>query len=330
VAAPQAWEDRAATLRQFRQIAEFRNAPCDWLTNYAPPTSLYFKGMIGVAPDDMRGTETARKAVVQANAGFGYGALAAGADILIAEALVELDAELHLVLPIFSSAFRGQSVAPYGEAWLPRFDRLLERAASVTIVAAGDRLTGAAIAYAAQVAKGAAIENAGRLEGRAAGLELNDQPSPGFVPSSDIFVSLARSAPRPAVKLETGITVVTLVSDDIGDDSKSWLPIADGFYAHKATSVAAASAMLAHLRQVAPGARSSVSISAQENSADKIDTQTANALRMAQCAAAGTSIADSSSVRAILAVYPKLRMEPLGELPGAGGATEIYAIEPMG
>ena len=329
IAAPQAWEDRAATLRQFRQIAEFRNQDSGWLSNYAPPASLYFKGMIGVAADDMRGGEMAHEAVTNANAGFGYGALAAGADILIAEALIDVGAELHLILPVFSSAFRAQSVAPYGKAWLPRFDRLFEQAASVTVAATGDRLTEAAIGFAAQVAKGAAMENAGRLEGRTIGLELNDQPSPVFERASDLFVSLARSAPHPAAALNKGVTLVTLVSDDVGDDRDSWMPVADGFYAHNAKSVDAVNALLIQLKKIAPGARSSVSISAVENRADAADAHMAKALRLAQCAAAGTSIADVSSARAILSACPKLRIEPLGELPGTGGATEIYAIEPM-
>lgn len=329
VAAPQAWEDRAATLRQFRQIAEFRNEDSGWLSSYAPPASLYFKGMIGVAPDDIHGAKMAREAVATANAGFGYGALAAGADILIAEALLDAGAQLHVILPVLSSAFRRQSVAPYGEAWLPRFDRLFEQAASVTVVAAGDRLTGAAIAFAAQVAKGAAMENACRLEGRAAGLELNDQPSARFEPASDIFAPLERSALHPAMTLEKGVTAVTLVSDDVGDDSENWAPIADGFFARSAASVAAVNALLTRLKQIAPLARSSVGVSAAENSTGAADAHTANVLRMAQCAPAGTSIADISSARAILAACPRLRTEPLGELPGAAGATEIYAIEPM-
>ena len=58
--APAAYEDRAVTLRQFRQIAEFRGSSCNWLVNYAPPASLYFKGMIGIAPDDHHAADLAR------------------------------------------------------------------------------------------------------------------------------------------------------------------------------------------------------------------------------------------------------------------------------
>ncbi len=327
LAAPLAWEDRAATLRQFRQILEFRGERSDWLSNYAPPASLYFSGMIGIAPDDMRAAELAREAVRNANAGFGYGALAAGADILVAEALIDNGAELHVVLPTLLSEFRTQSAAPYGEAWLPRFDRLLDQAASVTVAAAVEVLTEAAIVFAAQVAKGAAIENAARLEGRARGLELNESPSPAYEPTSDIFVSVERSGPRPPTTLAKGDLLVTLVIDNVGAEQDGWKHVADGFYAFSTRSLASAYALLHGLRQNAPDARSALGITIGQ-AADDVDAHLVNVLRMAQCATVGTSIADAASARAMLSLFPKLRSEPLGELPDATGAMEIYAIVP--
>jgi hypothetical protein len=60
--------------------------------------------------------------------GWGYGALACGADLVIAEALLEAGAELHAVLPFRSPDFIASSVAAGGKDWLTRFDRCLERA----------------------------------------------------------------------------------------------------------------------------------------------------------------------------------------------------------
>lgn len=326
-AAPAAFEDRAVTLRQFRQIAEFRGSSCDWLANYAPPASLYFRGMIGIAPDDHHAADLAREAVNKSKAGFGYGALAAGADILIAEALIENGAALHLILPVMSSAFRAQSVAPYGAAWLPRFDSLLEQAASVAVVSAGERLTGAAIAFAAQVANGAAVENAGRLESVAIGLELNDGSAPDFALAADIFVPVQRSAAMPPSRLAEGEMLVTLVSDQVGSDGESWTPISDGFYTRNVKSIESVNAMLIELKRLAPDARSAVRVSAVNMDDEVADAHLAKLLRMAQCATAGMTIADAYSARAILSVSPALRTEPLGELPDAGGAMAVYAIE---
>lgn len=328
LAAPTAWEDRAATLRQFRQITGFRSEASQWLAAYAPPASLYFTGMIGVAANDENAADHAHRAVANANAGFGYGALAAGADILIAEALVARGAELHLVLPVLASAFRAQSVAPYGEAWLPRFDHLFEQAASVAVVAAGETLTGSAITLAVQVAKGAAIENARRLEGIATGLELNDRPSPSFDAGCDIFVQLDRSAPHISAQLDAGQIYFTVASDHVGSDPEVWAPIADGFHITSANSAEAVHATLLQREAVAHGARCAVEITAGNNHADLTSTQIAQLLRLAQCAVPGTIVASARTARAMLSRFPAMRIEPLGELPDAGGATEIYAIEP--
>jgi hypothetical protein len=327
VAAPSAWEDRAATLRQLRQIATFRNESCDWLGHYAPPSSLYFKGMIGVASDDLRAAEQAREAVDNAKAGFGYGALAAGADILIAEALVARGSELHVVLPVMSSAFRAQSVAAFGDAWLPRFDRLFEQAASVTIVAAGETLTEAAITLAAQVAKGAAIVNARRLEGVATGLELNDSPSSAFDAGREAFVSLERSAEVSSAELPVGQMHFTLVSDQVGDP-QNWAPIADGFYIRSASSANAINALLSELESDTPDACRAVDIFANDANADLASTQKARLLRLAQCGPGGTTVASASTALAMLSQFPAISIEPLGELPDAGGAIEIYAVQP--
>lgn len=66
------------------------------------------------------------------NIGFGYGALAAGSDIIIAECLLESGAELHVVLPFEKEDFIAQSVLSAGEEWLPRFNNSLSGAESVT------------------------------------------------------------------------------------------------------------------------------------------------------------------------------------------------------
>ncbi|HEX8644604.1 MAG TPA: adenylate/guanylate cyclase domain-containing protein [Allosphingosinicella sp.] len=64
--------------------------------------------------------------------GFAYGALACGADILVAEALLDRGAELHVVLPFDEQDFVAHSVVPGGEAWLPRYRTCMAAATSVT------------------------------------------------------------------------------------------------------------------------------------------------------------------------------------------------------
>ncbi len=327
-AAPAAWEDRAATLRQFREIAEFRGEACAWLARYAPPASLYFKGIIGISADDIHAAKIARDATASANAGFGYGALAAGSDILIAEALIEQGAELHIVLPLIPSAFRAQSVAPFGEAWLPRYDRIFELATSVTIVAADEALTDAAVQFAAQVAKGAALENAARLEGNASGLELNDTASPHFVTATDNLVRLERSATLPGEALDDGKLLISLVVDHPDLDTHLWGAVAGGFYMRSVNSFVAAETLLASVRQTKPDARCAVAAIAGAITTSGADSHVAKVARMAQCAAAGTTVTDRASALAMRSMFSTMRSEPLGELPDTTGAIDIYAIIP--
>lgn len=66
------------------------------------------------------------------NVGFGFGSLACGADILVAEALLARKAELHVVLPFEIAEFREHSVACGGSGWVERFDSCLAKASSLT------------------------------------------------------------------------------------------------------------------------------------------------------------------------------------------------------
>lgn len=166
--APKAWEDHASTLRQFALILQARGKDPAWLDPLRPPRSLHFGGHMSFDArvgsrahlDDRIG-----EVIEEEKVAFGYGALAAGADIIIAEALVERGAELHAVLPGGHAAFAAVSIDPFGKGWRRRFDELLERAATIRSVrplgVAPDR---AMVELADEIAMGAAAMNARRLE----------------------------------------------------------------------------------------------------------------------------------------------------------------------
>jgi hypothetical protein len=61
-----------------------------------------------------------------------YGPLACGADILIAEAILELGGELHVVLPFAEEDFLRTSVRVGGPEWEARYIAARDRAASIT------------------------------------------------------------------------------------------------------------------------------------------------------------------------------------------------------
>ncbi|TFI58336.1 hypothetical protein E2493_10130 [Sphingomonas parva] len=160
--------------------------------------------------------ETIAAALAEENVGFGFGALAAGADILVAEALLARVGTLHLILPGGAEAFAARSVDPFGAEWRKRFEAVLAQAETVRpirpIGEAPDALT---IALADEVAMGAALINARRLESEAVQLLVVD---PEAVQTKDVSATgraLARwaeagwrqrliPAPREAVRPALG------------------------------------------------------------------------------------------------------------------------------
>lgn len=176
--APRAWEDHASTLRQFALILGTQSRDASWLDTHRPPRSLHFGGHMSFDPEVVRREHLDEKIagiLEEEKIGFGFGALAAGADIIIAEALLERGAEVHAVLPGGVDAFAAVSVDPFGKAWRRRFDSVLARAENVRPVrplgAAPDAAT---IGIADEVAMGAALINARRLQSSAVQLLVLD------------------------------------------------------------------------------------------------------------------------------------------------------------
>ncbi|HEX8572483.1 MAG TPA: tetratricopeptide repeat-containing protein [Allosphingosinicella sp.] len=176
--APQAWEDHASTLRQFTLILSAQGRDAAWLDAHRPPRSLHFGGHMSFDSRVVRREHLDEKIAAvleEEDVGFGYGALAAGADIIIAEALLQRGAEVHAILPGGVEAFAAISVDPFGKAWRKRFDAVLDKAETVRPV----RPLGAApdstmIGLADEIAMGAALMNGRRLESSAAQLLVLD------------------------------------------------------------------------------------------------------------------------------------------------------------
>lgn len=143
-----------------------------WLSAFRPPVCAHFTGHIlnasgegalnGELGSDLR--RQADRVVREQRIGFGYGGLAAGADIVFAEALLAAQAELHVVLPVSLESFIAVSVAPFGGDWIARFDRCFTHATSVRYASrdpyVGD---GQVFAYASQIAMGCAVLRAQTL-----------------------------------------------------------------------------------------------------------------------------------------------------------------------
>ena len=165
---------RATTRRQLRLVCTARGIADDVLAPLAAPAVIHYTGhMISAqgrdgcfpARQEMQVAAGIRAVLGERNVGFGYGALASGADILFAEALLERGAELHVVLPFARDEFVEISVDPAGPGWRERFDACLARATSVTF-ATDDRYLGHdwIFAYGSFVAMGLAVLRARFLD----------------------------------------------------------------------------------------------------------------------------------------------------------------------
>lgn len=73
-----------------------------------------------------------RKVLKDTGAMIAYGPLACGADILIAEAIIDIGGELHVVLPFAEEDFLRTSVRVGGEEWEDRYTACRDKAASIT------------------------------------------------------------------------------------------------------------------------------------------------------------------------------------------------------
>jgi len=90
--------------------------------------------------------------------GFGYGSLAAGADIVFAEELLSRGAELNVAMPFDIEEFKRVSVAPGGKRWLGRFEECVRAAKTVTYATTDEYLGDDSLfGYATKIAMGLAI-----------------------------------------------------------------------------------------------------------------------------------------------------------------------------
>jgi hypothetical protein len=161
------YSDLATSVRQVRRVLAAQGLPDSALGDFAPPAVAHYTGhMLAMDGQDHRirpGDEPALAAAIERaiddnGIGSAYGSLAAGADLLFAEALLRRGAGLNVVLPFAVEDFIEASVRPFGADWEPRFHACLARANTVRIATEGSH-TGddALMAYASHLAMGLAV-----------------------------------------------------------------------------------------------------------------------------------------------------------------------------
>jgi histidine ammonia-lyase len=131
----------ATTGRQLERIVAAKKLDSGVLAAFKVPTVVHYLGPMIASPLGHNGGFRAAATVADDIAavvggmriGAAYGSLAAGADILFAEALLEQGVALNIVLPCAAEGFIEQAVRPAGEGWVARFHSCLAAAKTMRL-----------------------------------------------------------------------------------------------------------------------------------------------------------------------------------------------------
>ncbi|MDH3247445.1 MAG: cyclic nucleotide-binding domain-containing protein [Acidimicrobiia bacterium] len=210
---------RATTLKQLKLVCDLKGVDRAVLAPIRNPAVVHFcghrilsAGEHGRFPADEEPRVRAKldETFEALDAGTGFGSLAAGADILAAEALLERGAELHVVLPFDRDEFVRTSVVSAGGDWVERFERCLASATSVEIVSSGEYLDDPVMFdFCARIAMGDALIRARMLETNAHQVAVWDgTPSYGVAGTAvDVRTWGATGAPATVISVNRGDSV---------------------------------------------------------------------------------------------------------------------------
>lgn len=236
----------ATTRRQLRLICDLSSADPGLIGVLAGPGVAHFCGH-RISPDgrfpasaEQDVTTRIEAEVVRTAPGYAYGALASGADILWAEALLRHGAELHVVLPFARDEFIQSSVSSSGDGWVSRFHQCFGAATTVRY-ATDDAFLGDDVLYryGSELAMGLALLRARYLDADAYQLAIWDgDPAGGRAGTaidvatwqrSHLRTSILEPTPNrpsrspsttPARTTETGRVVRTMLFADVRGFSK--------------------------------------------------------------------------------------------------------------
>ena len=207
----------SSTIRQLRLIVEACRLDADWLATIAPPRVIHYLGHLISSPGGNGRLPAQQEAhiiaeiearIAGAGIGFGYGSLAAGADILFAEALLRHGASLNVILPFDRAEFVEVSVLPAGAQWVERFETCLAAAQKHGTVryATEDRYLGddALFGYCSQLAMGLAILRSRNLSTEAEQIAVWDGEPPTGVAGTAADIAIWRRTERPQSIIHCG------------------------------------------------------------------------------------------------------------------------------
>ncbi len=205
---------RASTRHQLSIVADLMGIDPAITAPIANPAVAHFcghrilpAGSIGrFSPDEEpRVAKELEEAFDRLGVGVGYGSLAAGADILAAEALLARGAELQVILPFPRDEFIRTSVAPAGAKWVQRFERCLAEADNVVTAVTGEYLNDPVLFdFCAQIAMGITLMRARYLETDAHQVAVWDGLPTGGAAGTAVDIAHWRGTGHPSTVIPVG------------------------------------------------------------------------------------------------------------------------------
>jgi len=229
--------DLSSSRRNARLILQYWNHDAAWLDNYLRvPSVIVFAGHMIDRPErsvprfprdlEKPVAKEIRKRIDILKPGFGFASAACGSDILFLEAMLEVGAEVSIVLPYNEEEFVRESVDIIARSkWRTRFDHVLARAARVITASTQNlEIGGVSYEFCNEMLLGLATIRARQLDAALIPLAVwNEKPGDGPGGAASVVETWRRFGYEPEIisleKIRVGDAIVRGKTDEVATSS---------------------------------------------------------------------------------------------------------------
>ncbi len=173
---------RSRNHRQLKLICKFLGIDIEIIAPLLPETVINYCGQVFnqrrplTEKNEHEISRHLDEVILINHCAIAYGSLAAGADILIAEAILRHGGELNVWLPFGKESFCDELVRPSGDNWVERYENCIENANTVSYATESDFLGESSLFnFCADVVMGMAIMRANSLRTKVMQVAVWDQ-----------------------------------------------------------------------------------------------------------------------------------------------------------